>query len=199
MPGLDLYLASTSPRRRALLQQAGLRFALCEPGDEYAPGSGQHEHEGGAGVPAELARERAERKARGARPPLDDAPVLAVDTVVDLDGQELSKAADRAAAGRLLGRLLGRRHLVHTAHCLRTPDGRLRHELATATVAFADPGPAALARYLDSGDWRGKAGAYGIQDPQLPFASLVDGTLDTVIGMHVAAVQRLLDAARSAS
>lgn len=196
MSGPDLYLASTSPRRRELLQQAGLRFELCEPGAEYASGSGQHEHLGSAGVPAELALERAERKAGGARPPAPDAPVLAVDTVVDLDGEELAKAADRAAAAQLLQRMLGRSHLVHTAHCLRTIDGALLREVTTATVAFSDPGSAALQRYLDSGDWRGKAGAYGIQDPDLPFASLVAGSLDTVVGMHVAAVRRLLAAAR---
>lgn len=194
--GLDLYLASTSPRRRELLLQAGLRFELCEPGAEYLPGSGQHEHLGGAGLPQQLATERAERKARGAASPTREVPTLAVDTVVDLDGEELPKAADRDAAARLLARLSGRRHAVHTAHCLRAPDGRLFAELATAEVQFDTPGAGQLSRYLDSGEWCGKAGAYGIQDASLPFARLVAGSLDTVVGLHVPSVQRLLAAVR---
>jgi len=65
-------------------------------------------------------------------------------------------------------------------------------ELATSEVVFAVPSAAQLAAWLDSGLWRGKAGAYGIQDPLAAFASLSAGALDTVIGMHVDAVRRLL-------
>ena len=79
---LDLYLASKSPRRHQLLTQAGIRFAVCEPGAEYV--AGQSEHASEAGDPVALAIDRARRKARGAQ--LGDAavPILAVDTVVDL-------------------------------------------------------------------------------------------------------------------
>lgn len=196
---LDLYLASKSPRRRQLLTQAGVSFALCEPGEEYASGATEHDSESGA--PIELARLRARRKAMGAIPGLDGIPVLGVDTVVDVDGKELGKAVDRDAAAAFLGRLAGERHLVHTAHCLlgRAPDGQVFEELASSTVAAKQPTSDQLTRYLDSEQWRGKAGGYGIQDSSQDFLWLVEGALDTVVGLHVDAVQRLLQAAREAS
>lgn len=179
-----LLLASTSPRRSRLLTEADLAFALVEPGPEPQ----------GQGAPPELAAFRAREKAHGARfAPREVLPVLGVDTVVDLEGIEFGKAETRAEAEAMLRRLAGRVHRVHTGHCLFHPaSGRSIEELATAEVAFEVPTPAQLAAWLDSGLWRGKAGAYGIQDPLAAFASLSAGALDTVIGMHVEAVLRLL-------
>lgn len=194
MHPLDLFLASTSPRRRDLLQAAGLRFALCEPGPEYGNGGGDHDH-GETGEPAVLAMDRARRKARGATPPDPGVPVLGVDTVVDLDGEELGKPRDREDAERLQRRLAGRIHRVHTAHVLvHFASGRSVEELATASVACRVPEPAAMQRYLDSGAWRGKAGAYGLQDVSQDWFELRSGAFDTVVGLHVAAVRRLLRA-----
>ena len=193
---LDLYLASKSPRRHQLLTQAGIRFAVCEPGAEYV--AGQSEHASEAGDPVALAIDRARRKARGAQ--LGDAavPILAVDTVVDLAGAELSKAADRDAAAVMLSRLAGREHQVHTAHCLfwSGGGGGLSIEVASAVVRCETPSPAQLQRYLDSEQWRGKAGAYGIQDPAQDFLRIVSGAFDRVVGLHLNAVLRLLRAAR---
>lgn len=192
---LDLYLASTSPRRRDLLQSAGLRFALCDPGPEYEPGAaGEHESE--AGDPAAHALARARRKGLGARPPQPTVPVLAVDTVVDLDGVELGKPRDRAAAERMLRRLFGRTHRVHTAHSLSLPAiGWHAERLASATVRCEAPPEDELRRYLDSDQWVGKAGSYGLQDPAQGFFVLREGAFDTVVGLHVAAVRELLAAA----
>ncbi|MFK7743234.1 MAG: nucleoside triphosphate pyrophosphatase [Planctomycetota bacterium] len=200
----DLYLASQSPRRRELLTQAGLTFELVAPGAEYDAAGGEHRSE--AGEPTELAKRRAERKARGA---VADAvvggrggvPILAVDTVVDLDGVELGKPVDRGAAERSLRQLMGRSHRVHTAHYMlwRGADGGegAAYELASATVRCAQPPAQELERYLDSGAWRGKAGAYGIQDEAQQFLELVDGSFDAVVGLHVAAVRRMLARSRS--
>jgi septum formation protein len=194
---IRLQLASTSPRRQELLRAAGIPFELCAPGAEYA-GGGEIEPSFEHGDPATLARERAVRKASGAVPRDGSAPVLAVDTVVDLDGHELGKPRDRAEAERMLRRLAGRRHLVHTAHCLRVPaTGWERNALATAVVACRQPTAGELRVYLDSGDWRGKAGAYGIQDPSQGFLSVLEGSFDTVMGMHVASVVELLRACGS--
>lgn len=189
---LDLFLASTSPRRRALLEQAGLRFALCEPGPEYLPGSaGEFASEPGS--PAAHATARAVRKALGANVPESGIPVLAVDTVVDLDGEELGKPADRDQAERMLRRLAGRRHAVHTAHCLWLPASGARGEaLHSAVVACGLLEAERLGRYLDSGQWRGKAGSYGVQDDAQDFFRLVEGAFDTVVGLHVPAVRALL-------
>ena len=179
-----LLLASTSPRRSRLLTEGNLAFALVEPGPEPL----------GRGSPRELAALRAREKARGARfDPREAVPVLGVDTVVDLGGTEYGKAETRADAEAMLLRLAGQVHHVHTGHCLFHPaSGAMVEELATSEVVFAVPSAAQLAAWLDSGLWRGKAGAYGIQDPLAAFASLSAGALDTVIGMHVDAVRRLL-------
>lgn len=189
-----LLLASTSPRRRQLLTAAGIAFALCEPGPEYEAG-GDFDH-GETGRPEQLAAARARRKAQGATGTPRGGLVLGVDTVVDLDGLELGKAQDREQAERSLRRLLGREHAVHTAHCLvRTDDGWCSERLTTARVRFAAASDAELARYLDSEHWRGKAGAYGIQDEAQSFIELAHGELDTVIGLSIAAVRELLAAA----
>lgn len=187
---LDLLLASKSPRRRQLLAAAGLRFEICEPGAEYDGALTEHDSE--IGDPRQLCALRARRKALGARG-RGEVAVLAVDTVVDLDGRELGKAPDRAAAEVMLRALAGREHRVHTAHCLRR-GGLVVEELLTSTVACREPTQHELRLYLDSGAWRGKAGAYGIQDEQQSFLQLVEGAFDTVVGLHVPAVRRLLQA-----
>jgi septum formation protein len=180
-----LYLASTSPRRRALLDASGIDYC------EVAPG---HEVEG-EGSPRRRAVQRAASKAEGAR--VDGAPgqVLGVDTVVELDDVELGKPKDRADAERMLRMLAGRSHLVHTALCLRThPRGAARHALATSLVFCRRLAEPELAAYLDGGEWEGKAGAYGIQGHAAAFIELREGELDTVIGLPINVLRRLLGA-----
>lgn len=181
-------LASTSPRRRALLEHARVAFVLAEPGPE--PES--------SGPPERLAIERAKSKARHAtRPAGCCAPLLGVDTVVDLDGIELPKPEHRAAAEAMLRRLEGKVHRVHTAHVLHDPDtGREVSALVTARVQCGALVEAELQAYLESGDWRGKAGAYGIQDGSQSFLRMVDGPFDAVVGLHVETVLQLVDELR---
>ena len=199
MSSLDLYLASTSPRRCELLTIAGLRFQLCAPGAEYLAGAG-HEHASELGDPRVLAQERARRKGLGATVLSPDIPILAVDTVVDLDGLELGKPRDREQAAAMLQQLAGRRHLVHTAHFVWLPaSGHRVTQLASAEVACAEPDPAALQHYLDSQQWRGKAGSYGVQDDEQAFFRVVSGSFDTVVGLHIAAVRELLQTVRASS
>ncbi len=196
-PVPELLLASTSPRRRELLAQAGIAFALVEPGPEYPPGGDDFDPRE-VDHPATLALLRARRKALLAASAGSPVPRLGVDTVVELDGEELGKPRDRAAAERMQQRLAGRVHQVHTAHVLVGPgaapqDGWwVGEELCSASVACRVPSSAELEAYLASGDWRGKAGAYGLQDASQTFLRLVAGAFDTVVGLHVPAVRRLL-------
>ncbi len=174
-------LASTSPRRRELLERAGIAFVLIRPGDEPAA----------AGSPRDKAVARARAKAGGAQAS-GGLHVLGVDTVVDVDGVEFGKPRDVADAERMLRQLAGRRHLVHTAHCLLVAGREPIEELATSEVVGREVDEERLCAYLQSGLWRGKAGAYGIQDDEQPFLELLSGSMDTVIGLSVDAVRRML-------
>lgn len=137
--------------------------------------------------------QRAAAKAVGAAVPDPSAWVLGVDTVVELDGREYGKPTNRAAAEAALRALSGLEHHVYSAHCLwRARDGRQQTRLAAATVRFLPLSDARLDAYLATGAWRGKAGAYGIQDPAADFIELVEGDLDTVVGLSVRAVRQLL-------
>ena len=178
-----LWLASTSPRRRDLLRAAGVAFELAVPGPEPE----------GAGEPLERAMARARAKAE--RAAAGDGLVLGVDTVVALGGEEFGQPADRDAARATLLRLSGREHDVHTAHCLLERGSQRRAEaVASARVRCAPLESAQLERYLASGAWKGKAGGYGIQDPECDFMELVAGDRDTVIGLSVRCVRHLLAA-----
>ncbi len=182
-----LFLASSSPRRRALLHEAGIPFRLCRPGPEIV----------GAGSPAELAVARAVSKARGAEAedghPFDErALVLGVDTVVDRDGVELGKPRDRDDAARMLRLLCGRQHRVHTGHCA-IRDGVETTRVASSVVECAPIDDATIEAFLATEDWRGKAGGYGIQDASTPFLQLRGGDLDTVIGLSIRVVRSMLE------
>lgn len=193
-----LYLASTSPRRHSLLAAAGISYAAIAPGPEPV----------GAGAPAERARCRAQAKAgvdlgsiaAGQEPAL----VLAADTVVELEGRELGKPASRAEAAAMLRALAGREHSVHTALCLRRiPAGAEEAEqgqsewvdLVSSRVSCMPLSEDQLQAYLDRDDWQGKAGGYGIQGEAAQFMRLRSGELDTVIGLPIASLTALLDAA----
>ncbi len=187
--GGQLYLASTSPRRRDLLRQAGLEFILHPPGPEPA----------GFGSPAELALLRAREKALGAPVPATPGWILGVDTVVGLGGEEFGKPRDAVDAARILRALRGREHSVFSGHALAEshPKGAgerlvVKTELAEARVFCRAFSEQELDHYLATGDWSDKAGAYGIQGAAGSFMSLRDGALDTVIGVHIPAVQVLL-------
>lgn len=183
-----VYLASTSPRRRQLLTEAGFVFACVEPGPEPDD----------RGEPRQVAVERARRKCVGARvTSADPGLVLGVDTVVDLDGVELGKPRGRDEARRMLLALQGREHDVHTAHCLRRhPEpggtrGDLHERLTTARVRMRALTAAEVEAYLATEDWRDKAGGYGIQSRAADFCSLIAGTRATVVGLDVETVAAL--------
>ena len=182
---MALHLASTSPRRRDLLLAAGIEFVLAEPGDEIV----------GPSIARDRALARARAKAEQARV-IDDAPgfVLGVDTIVVLDGREFGKPRDAAEAAATLAALSGQTHEVLTGHYLRPhpATGSGRGLLSCARVRCRPLDSARIDAHVASGAWRGKAGGYGIQDGSVDFMALVEGELDTVIGLSIAAVRELL-------
>ena len=165
-----------------MMEAAGYRFdvRVTDAPEDVAPGT----------PPAQAAVDLAIRKAE-AVPPLD-AWVLAADTLLDLDGDALGKPADADDARRILRRLAGRAHRVHTGVCVRAPDGTLRTGRATTTVEFAPFAADGIDAYVATGEPMGKAGAYAIQGKARAFIRRIDGPEDNVIGLPMTLVARLL-------
>lgn len=187
-------LASTSPRRRALLAAAGIGHRLVTPGPEPVA----------SGTPVQRAMARARAKALGAVVGAADAAgvgaaaVVGVDTVVDLDGREFGKPRDARDAAGMIACLQGREHRVHTAVCVAPVRAGAREiiDVASSTVRFAPLDADTVRRHVASELWRGKAGGYGIQDPEVAaFATVTTGASDTVVGLPVALLRDLLAAA----
>ncbi len=212
----SLILASASPRRAQLLTQARIPFqVLISPTPEPTQKP--------AAIPTDLwpiclayIKARAVQKTLESQPPklktrhskLKSPTILAADTIVVAhlpSGEKiLNKASSKSHARRMLKSLRGRTHRVITGIALlqRRPDGtdRLRLSSATALCKINNVSDAFLETYLDSGLWKGKAGAYGIQDspptsssthhPRRPaaptpdpFITLLSGDITTVIGL----------------
>ncbi len=177
----DLILASASPRRRELLERMGLALRV-EPVDlDETP----HANEPAREYVQRLAREKCE--AGVVKVGASTLAVLAADTVVTLGGDILGKAADTDEARAMLLRLAGRRHEVMTAYCARLGERSVERVVSTV-VTFRSIDPAEVQAYLDSGEWRGKAGAYAIQGIAGAFATEVRGSFSNVVGLPLAEV-----------
>ncbi|HEY6326992.1 MAG TPA: Maf family protein, partial [Candidatus Cybelea sp.] len=147
--------------------------------------------------PAQLAGHHAREKLAGVmalrRESAIDAPVLAADTVVDLDGSALGKPRDAGEAVAMLRRLSGREHLVHTAFALAVPGvSDWIEERATTRVRFYRLEPAEIAEYVATGEPLDKAGAYGIQGRAAALVEAIDGDFYTVMGLPLARFVRAL-------
>lgn len=151
----ELVLASSSPRRIELLAQVGIVPDRIDPADiDETPQKSE--------TPARLAERLARTKAQVVAERHSDACIVAADTVVSVGRRLLEKAADEAEATRFLRLLSGRNHRVHTAVAVAHA-GRLTARVVETRVAFKTLSDAEIAAYVASGDWRGKAGGYGIQ------------------------------------
>jgi septum formation protein len=171
-----LILASTSPQRRAILRQLRIPFEVVAPVfDEDA---------------VEDPLGRAAGKARSVEG--DGRPVLGVDTEVVLDGELLGKAASAGEAAAMLRRLAGRTHEVVSGLCLRTDEWEELH-LSSTLVTFRELGEAAIAAYVGSGEWEGRAGAYAVQGLGAGLVERVEGDYLNVVGLPGALLLRVLE------
>ena len=179
-----LVLASTSPRRAALLRAAGYDFAIRPSGTEEWPYPG--------GDPAGYAEALARAKAAGDGRDGGDV-VVGADTVVVLDGTVFGKPADAEDATGMLRRLSGRTHEVVTAVAVRHA-GTLRSGHARTRLTLRPLTDAEIRAYVDTGEPLDKAGAYGYQGEAARFVTRVEGETDTVIGLPITLVDTLLPA-----
>ena len=183
---MKLILGSGSPRRRELLAQIGVVADDIRP-----PDINEDPH------PNELPRPYCVRLAREkalAIPAGDDEIVLSADTTVALGRRILGKPSDAAEAAEFLFALSGRRHRVVTAVAVRQGDQIWERDVVTQ-VKMKRLSDAEVNAYLDSEDWRGKAGGYAIQGPAGAFVSWINGSFSAVVGLPLAETANLLVAA----
>ncbi|RFC65444.1 Maf-like protein [Fulvimarina endophytica] len=185
-----LILASASPRRLALLQQAGIEPDALMPADlDETPTRGEH--------PRALAKRLSSEKARAtarrvAELDYDEPYVLAADTVVCVGRDILPKTELEEDAEACLRILSGRAHRVYTGVSLVTPRGSLRQKLVESRVRFKRLSRLDISRYLASGEWRGKAGGYAIQGRAGAFVVRLVGSYTNVVGLPLYETVNLL-------
>jgi septum formation protein len=144
------------------------------------------------GPPEQVALENARRKAfAGAALAAPGEAVLGVDTVVALDGAIWGKPADEGAAGETLRRLSGRTHEVLSGVALVRPGGEPQTVAETTRVTFHDLDEATVAWYVDSGEWRGRAGGYAVQGRGGALVRRIEGDYLNVVGLPVGALAGL--------
>lgn len=177
-------LASASPRRLALLEQAGI-----VPDEVIAAGIDETPRK--AEQPAVYAERIAAEKAAFVAAKHPDAVVLAADTVVACGRRILPKAEDEATAKRCLTLLSGRRHRVYTAVCV-VSGGKVKAKLVMTQVKFSRLTADEIKAYAQSGQWHGKAGGYAIQGHAESFIPWINGSYSNVVGLPLAETCQML-------
>jgi septum formation protein len=180
LPAGGLILASRSPQRRAILEQLGVTFEVRVADVEELV----------TGPADEVSIENAYRKAAAVVTSDEDPPVLGVDTVVTIGGRIYGKPRDREHARETLEALAGRRHAVISGICVIERD-RTRTAAARTLVELRPLDARMIESYLDTGEWRERAGAYAIQGRGALLVRAIEGDYLNVVGLPVAALADL--------
>jgi septum formation protein len=182
-PAPPLLLASTSPQRKAILEQLHVPFDVVAPRyEEKTPPDADA---------VQIVREHAQGKARSVSELADGRPIVGVDTAVALDGRIFGKPGNAAEAEQMLEELSGKTHVVVSGLCLLTPGWEdLEHE--TTEVAFRELTPRDLGSYVASREWEGRAGGYAIQGRGASLVRWIEGDYLNVVGLPAALLIRLL-------
>ena len=175
-PAPPLLLASTSPRRRQILEQLGIPFDIVAP---------RYEETEGDPVAHALGKARSVLDEAGER------PVVGCDTEVICDGRVYGKPDGAEEAEEMLESLAGKTHEVVSGLALITPAWEELHS-ATTRVTFRELTPRDLGHYLASGEWEGRAGAYAIQGLGAVLVERIEGDYLNVVGLPGALLVRLL-------
>jgi septum formation protein len=198
-----LILASGSPQRKRLLAEAGYTFEVVVPGENAECGICSKETPGE--MVARLARQKAAdvlSQLRGLEGTAADSPqgaagnrrfLVACDTVAECLGQILGKPADRRHARQMLELLSGREHRVYSGLYVAPVDSppAARVGVARTTLRMDPLSAGQIDEYLDSGQWEGKAGAFGYQD-RIGWLHIVEGSESNVIGLPLELLGEML-------
>lgn len=180
-----LLLGSASPRRLELLAQIGIVPDALRPADiDETPRKAE--------PPRDYVRRMAAEKA-AALDLAEGEALLTADTTVAVGRRILGKPADRDEAAAFMRLMSGRRHVVLTAIALRH-GSRTALRLVETKVRMRSIDPAALERYLDAGDWQGKAGGYAIQGAAAAFIPWLEGSFSAVVGLPLSETAAMLAA-----
>mgnify|MGYP001256286586 CR=1 FL=1 len=183
----QLVLASASPRRLNLLAQIDIQPDRVCPADlDESPQNGE--------LPINYVRRIAIAKAQAISRKQNEL-ILAGDTVVACGRRILPKAETADIARACLQLLSGRQHRVYGGIALHLPNGQLRQRLVQSHVRFRRLSTLDVNKYIDSGDWQGKAGGYAIQGPAARFIRDISGSYSNIVGLSLYDVSALLDAA----
>ncbi len=178
-----LILASASPSRKMLLEQAGLDFEVVVSGvDETVPPDY---------TPAQTVEALAQRKGQAVQALRPEAPIIAADSVVSIDGLILGKPKDDEAAKATLRRLSGRTHELITGVCLLI-NSRMDLFHQVTRVTFYPLTEEEIAEYVALGESRGRAGAYGIEGIGVVLVQSIQGDYPNIVGLPVAETIRRL-------
>jgi len=181
---MPIVLASSSPRRRELLERAGLVFQIV-------PSPAEEIHDASM-APAALCEANAELKAAAVAETLAQATVIGADTLVFIDGEPLGKPATLEMAHAMLRKLAGRTHQVCTGVSVIFPGGR-RHTFHDLTdVTFHPLSDAQIAEYFSLVNPLDKAGGYGIQEHGERIVAEISGSFENVMGLPVEKVIAVL-------
>jgi len=180
--GIDIHLASQSPRRRELLAQIGIRHDVLEVEVDETPRGGE--------APAEYVLRLALAKARAGHRLRPDRPVLGADTAVVQDDRILGKPLDRQDAAAMLAQLSGREHRVLTAVAL--VGDREETRLSVSRVRFRPIDAAEAAAYWETGEPADKAGGYAVQGLGALFVESIGGSYSGVMGLPLFETGELL-------
>ena len=175
---MRVVLASSSPRRQQLLEMAGYEVVVRTPAVDEGSRPGENTET--------MLRRLAEAKCRAVGDSED--PIVAADTVVEIEGEVLGKPSDEEDARRMLRRLSGREHSVLTGFAVRRGDV-VRTAVVRTTVKCRELSAASIDAYIMTGDPLDKAGAYGIQSAGAAMVEAVNGSYTNVVGLPLNEVE----------
>jgi septum formation protein len=187
-PGLQLILASASPRRRQLLAEAGCEFNVVAPDIDESAFPQEHLS------CSEYAERLALAKAKSVAAKFPDYLVLGADTIVDFAGRIIGKPADEEHAEQIIKKLFSAPHKVITAVAIvKMADGVELVESDTTTVYPKKLTRDQIAEHIKSLSWCGKAGAYAIKEDGDEFIEKIQGSLTNVMGLPMELLKQMLE------
>ena len=176
-------LASASPRRKEILSKTGIPFETIVSGCDENINIKEPDR-----LVTELARLKALDVFKGNK----DALVIGSDTVVAHRGKIMGKPETREHAFRMIRDFAGDTHQVYTGVCVAVPDGRIFNYNICTNVNVTELSDEEIERYLDSGEYKDKAGAYAIQGLFAPYISSIEGDYYNVVGLPISSLYGIL-------